>query len=497
MISLIVPVYNKAEFLKRCLASVAAQTDKSAQVIIVDDGSTDGSEKICDYYEKMVGFEVYHLEHGGVSKARNFGMSKAEGEYITFLDADDVLVSDALENMAKVAKEGHNIVQFGQYRCRKYESIDKAAYTAPARAYTLDFIPKYWVMVWNKLYKASFLKEHDAKFIEGMQFGEDTMFNAECILANRGIYHAEAITIVHCLDDQKSLCRGHLTRERIARLDRELCELRDKQTDEGKRQWVERAIGEHRASRLFHRYGLGTEQISPYDVVYFVKDTSTNDELKYSLRSVAKNWPHRYVWFCGGCPDGLVPDKMFRYEQEGLNKWEKVRNSIRKVCENDEISEEFWLFNDDFFVLRAHEPKPTPTYNGEILPYVERIEQKNGTADEYTIRLRQASDTLRRFGCTTFNYEVHKPMLINKKKALEVLDKFPDTPAFRSLYGNYWKIGGRDCHDMKIKVLKFSNMANVKNYWEYVSTSDTSFREGEVGEFLREKFANRTRFERG
>ena len=61
MISLIVPVYNKAEFLKRCLASVAAQTDRSAQVIVVDDGSTDGSEKICNYYEKMVGFEVYHL----------------------------------------------------------------------------------------------------------------------------------------------------------------------------------------------------------------------------------------------------------------------------------------------------------------------------------------------------------------------------------------------------------------------------------------------------
>ena len=104
-VSLIIPVYNEAPFLKRCLDSVANQTDKSAQIIIVDDGSTDGSAEICDEYKKC-GFEVYHKKNGGVSSARNFGLKKATGEYVTFLDADDVLLPNALQVMAAVSKSG-------------------------------------------------------------------------------------------------------------------------------------------------------------------------------------------------------------------------------------------------------------------------------------------------------------------------------------------------------------------------------------------------------
>ena len=87
-------------------------------------------------------------------------------------------------------------------------------------------------------------------------------------------------------------------------------------------------------------------------------------------------------------------------------------------------------------------------------------------------------------------------MLLNRKKLLEVLEKFPNVPGFRSLYGNYWKIGGIDRHDMKVKIMNYNNMYAVENFWDFVSTSDESFRDGEVGRFIRNRFDKKSRFER-
>lgn len=496
-ISLIISVFNKAPFLERCLDSIVGQYEKPSQVILIDDGSSDGSDKICDDFATKFGWEVYHQANKGVSAARNLGIDKATGDYITFLDADDVLMPDAIASMKNAAGLDYNIVQFRQYRCRNIDELVSVPYGANSGYYDFAFIPKYWVMVWNKIYKRSFLLKNRLRFIEGMQFGEDAVFNAECILKNGSLYHSNQVTIIHCLDDKKSLCRGHLNLERVKRLDAELVRIEHEQKDPTKRRWVEKAIEEHRNSKLFKKYGFEEERSGKYDIVYFVKDSPVNEELRYSLRSVEQNWSYKNVWFCGGCPDSLKPDKYFRVQQEGVDKWNKVRNMIRRVCENDEITEDFWLFNDDFFVLKqlAGISAP-PTYNGELIPYIERIERKNGEPDDYTIRLREAANTLKRAGKTTLNYEVHKPMLINRKKALEVLDKFPATPAFRSLYGNYFGIGGIDRHDMKLKVLKYGKMQMVVDYWDFVSTNDTSFQYGEIGEFIRAKFNKPSRFER-
>lgn len=494
MISLIVTVYNKAPFLKRCLASVYNQYDKSAQIIVVDDGSTDGSDKICDYYEKL-GFEVYHTENHGVSEARNFGMRKAKGDYVAFLDADDMLMPDATRVMQKITESGKNLYQFGQFRGRTYDTINYIPRYSPKGFYSFNFIPRYWVLVWNKLYKLSFLNANNIKFRKGMQFGEDTIFNAECILANGGIYHEEAALVVHLIDDSNSLCRGNMTLDRINKLDKELCKLADKQTDPDKAAWVNRAVNEHRKSKLYHKYGFTEKPRGRFDIVYFVKNDVSNEELTYSLRSIEENWQYRRVCFYGGCPDNLKPDRLFRTEQKGLNKWQKVRNMIIEVCKNDDISEDFWLFNDDFFVLRPIEENMPPQYNGDLVEYANYIEKKQGTADNHTCALKKAAEVLRNTGLNTYNYEVHKPMLINRKKALEVLEKFPDTHAFRSLYGNYWRIGGESIHDMKIKKLDYKRMDLVDSFWQFLSTSDESFRGGNAGEYIKRKFNKVSRFE--
>ena len=103
-ISLIIPVYNVEKFLPRCLDSVAAQTYSDLEVIIVNDGSTDGSLQIIDRYAAQnPNFAVYTIENSGQGGARNFGLEKAQGEYVAFLDSDDYVAPDCSEKMAAAA----------------------------------------------------------------------------------------------------------------------------------------------------------------------------------------------------------------------------------------------------------------------------------------------------------------------------------------------------------------------------------------------------------
>ena len=94
-ISVIVPVYNTEKFLNNCIESILNQTHKNLEVIIIDDGSTDNSPAICDEYAKKDSrVKVIHKENGGVSSARNAGLDIASGEYIGFIDGDDVIEPD-------------------------------------------------------------------------------------------------------------------------------------------------------------------------------------------------------------------------------------------------------------------------------------------------------------------------------------------------------------------------------------------------------------------
>lgn len=492
ILSVIIPVYNKAPFLRRCLDSVVKQTTDDVQIIVVDDGSTDGSEKICDSYKKH-GFEIYHRKNGGVSAARNFGMHKAKGEYVTFLDADDAYTDDALDVMTRISRHGFNIIQFGQYR---YHAINTLKDHIVKGRYSIDNLPRRWAMVWNKMYKKSFLEEHGLmRFIEGMQFGEDEVFNIRTILANDGLYHAPQALIRHYFDDKNSLCRGELNLERLTGLVSTIKEMAKNEKDPVKARWLMHKAHQHENSTLFRKFGYQYKPSGKWDIVYFLKNTPVNEELRYSLRSVEENWEYNRVWFYGGCPDGIRPDHHVSPLQDKPSKWENVRSMILKACKNDQITENFWLFNDDFFILRPISEDMKPQYNGTLDYQIKRVEAKHGGSQtDYTYRLRHLVKTLEHTGNPTLNYSVHKPILINRKKAIEVLEKFPDEPMFRALYGNYWNIGGEDGSDNKIMVQYF-DLAKVKDRWNFLSTNDESFRTGNIGRYIREKFKNKSRFE--
>ena len=116
-ISIIIPVYNKIIYLRTVLDQVQCQTFAEFECLLIDDGSTDGSEKICDQYAlKDSRFRVFHIPNGGASNARNIGLDNCVGEYITFIDADDQIHQDYLLNLYKCATDSKSPFVIGSIK---------------------------------------------------------------------------------------------------------------------------------------------------------------------------------------------------------------------------------------------------------------------------------------------------------------------------------------------------------------------------------------------
>ena len=222
------------------------------------------------------------------------------------------------------------------------------------------------------------------------------------------------------------------------------------------------------------------------DIVYFVKDTPTNEELRYSVRSLA-NFPHGNVWFYGGCPDGLKPDRHVYVKQDQPTKWANIFKMYKMVCNNEEISEDFWLFNDDFFVMKKVKKGPN-YYEGDLYKRVVTLEDAHGGITPYSQQLRYTLQELEGMGCDTKNYALHVPMLMNREKGKELCNIISG-PMIRCVYGNYFKIGGEDHRDVKI-----DRLDRVAKDTEYLSTNDKSFK-GMVGDQIRATFPDKCKYE--
>lgn len=108
LVSIIVPVYNVEKYLKKCIDSIKNQTYDNLEILLVDDGSTDNSGKICDLYSKKDRrIKVIHKENGGLSDARNCGINIISGEYLTFIDSDDFIDNDYIKTLLTIAKKNN------------------------------------------------------------------------------------------------------------------------------------------------------------------------------------------------------------------------------------------------------------------------------------------------------------------------------------------------------------------------------------------------------
>lgn len=490
-LSLIVSVYNKAPFLRRCLDSVAKQMTDGVQVIVIDDASTDGSDNIMLEYDQFD--RLYLLENGGVSRARNEGLDYAKGKAVAFLDADDALEDGAIRKMLRYAEDVDKwpIIQFGQ--SRHYNDGRVTEYCAESRPYDVPDVPRYWMMVRNKVYSRKFIVAHSVRFDETMGFGEDECFNIDLISEAGGLIHTKSILVQHHMDDLDSICRGGSVKcEKAQKLYSAVYRrMRDTKNEDVKK-WLKNRLDMLRQTTMFRKAGFTTKGLGKYDVVYLLKNSPVNEELRYSLRSVDCFFGHNKVWFVGGQPDWLVPDERLALSQHDASKYKNVRNMLVEVCKNDEMTDDFWLFNDDFFILTPFCDDVPNYYNGTLQEQIKRCEEADGGITEYTANLRHLVETLERAGLPTLNYSIHKPMLINRRKALEVLEKFPDESMFRALYGNYWGVGDTDEVDCKIR----RTDRGIREGRKFVSTQDESFEFGIVGRQLRDMFSEQSRFER-
>ena len=184
MISVIVPVYNAVPFLTKCLDSILKQTYKELEILLIDDGSTDGSAEICDEYCACDDrCKVIHKQNEGVASARNRGLQEATGEYIGFIDNDDCIHPRYFEYLVRAINEGDyqlSMVLYKKTREQKIESVE-AGYTTKTVSresmrtvlYSIETSDIPFGYVWAKLYRRDLL---DGLFVKEIA-GEDIEFS--------------------------------------------------------------------------------------------------------------------------------------------------------------------------------------------------------------------------------------------------------------------------------------------------------------------------------
>ena len=167
-VSIIVPVYNVERFLPKCLDSILNQTFQNFELLLIDDGSSDNSGSICDEYAKKDSrIKVFHQENKGVSFARNLGLDYAQGKYILFVDSDDWVASEYLQDFIRIvdSKKETDIILSGFVNVYKDREIKKTF--LEQRILCFDALTELLIFrygyPWGKLYRNDIIKENKSQ----------------------------------------------------------------------------------------------------------------------------------------------------------------------------------------------------------------------------------------------------------------------------------------------------------------------------------------------
>ena len=226
-VSIIVPVYNAEKTIGRCIDSILGQQYTDFELLLVDDGSKDGSGAICDSYALADSrVQVIHKENTGVSDTRNIGISRARGVYLQFLDSDDWITPDATKLLVEAAGE-HNcdlvISDFyrvvGERVSRKGDIdedrvLTREEYAAHMMEQPADF---YYGVLWNKLYRRDIVADHHLQMDPEISWCEDFMFNLEYIRHAQRFY-ALQVPIYYYVKTKGSLASQSLSISKTIRM---------------------------------------------------------------------------------------------------------------------------------------------------------------------------------------------------------------------------------------------------------------------------------------
>lgn len=201
LVSFIVPIYNVRLYVRRCVESIMNQDYPNIEIILIDDGSQDGSEEIIDELAKAdCRIRVVHKQNGGVSSARNEGLKLAQGEYVLFIDGDDYIEPDYAAYMMGLAiKRSSDVVvvkNHFDYKHSNQVKQDHLEQVDAVRVMTDIYLGKIFMAVWNKAYRLKFLIENNITFNPEIWYGEGMLFNMVCLqhtkkvtLGEKRVYH--------------------------------------------------------------------------------------------------------------------------------------------------------------------------------------------------------------------------------------------------------------------------------------------------------------------
>ena len=185
-ISIIVPVYNAENYLDECIHSILRQTYSNIELVLVNDGSHDNSHEICERYSQKENVKYLLKENGGASSARNAGLDKASGEYIMFVDADEMLVLNAVEYMVKEMIKNNSELVVCKYQSQDYEKNIRESNLRIELLLKEDYLREMMIpekniaaFVYNRLYLTQIIMEKNIRFNQNVQVCEDTLFNYE------------------------------------------------------------------------------------------------------------------------------------------------------------------------------------------------------------------------------------------------------------------------------------------------------------------------------
>ena len=209
-ISIIVPVYNNAKYISKCIESIISQKFSNWELILVNGGSQDKTKEICEKYahkdERII---LINTINEGPSGARNIGLDYAHGEYCMFVDGDDYIEQDTLKILADEIKEKdyqiifygnyNDILNDGKYTIKNENLSKKCAFNDNSEFQKVykDLLDNHLVnQVWNKIYKKSFIDEVGARFPKGINYSEDLIFNIKLykklqsgMVIDKALYH--------------------------------------------------------------------------------------------------------------------------------------------------------------------------------------------------------------------------------------------------------------------------------------------------------------------
>lgn len=216
-VSIVIPIYNVEKYIDTCLKNICNNELTDIEIICVDDGSLDDSGMICDNYAKQdKRIKVIHKNNGGVSSARNVGMTIASGEYLYFLDPDDEMHSSMLSIMLNIAKQKDcQVVVCG------YKTIPDAKVVIPQFQLNKPITPIEMIVSnckiysnndlcfsWRFLFQTKIIKDNNLSFNEKVHIGEDTIFNFSAILKARRIFVIDKPFYYYTVNNENSAMKA-------------------------------------------------------------------------------------------------------------------------------------------------------------------------------------------------------------------------------------------------------------------------------------------------